>query len=181
MGLTRGGRAWLGAGCGVCGAVVDTAPQPPTTPPPLHPTIVWACHASPTPPARCLPLPNLWILWGEGEAGVLPANLCPVQPWVCGWGPPTQPRHPRSHRCVSLPCVPGPSRMLFATLLCIWTAGRGQSRGVTCQHAPTTALGGDCAAGHPPHPATHTRSHRGVCPPCIPDLTRTLSPTLLYM
>jgi len=41
----------------------------------------------------------------------------------------------------SLPCVPGGTRTLSATLLCVYTAGRGPGRGAASQHVPTTALG----------------------------------------
>ena len=53
---------------------------------PTHvPTVVCACDASPAPPARCPPLSYVYRLRGEGGKGVLPTNMWPLLPWVCGW------------------------------------------------------------------------------------------------
>jgi hypothetical protein len=52
--------------------------------------------------------------------------------------------------------------------------------GVTCQYVPTPALGVWVRTVLPAtHPATHSRSHFGMCLPCVPDPTHTLSDTLL--
>jgi hypothetical protein len=149
MGLTRGGRAWLGAGCAVVtqvpnhqpllnhthtppphrcvdlpcvpdptrtlsstpqsmdtvgrgrsrgaarqyvavpalGVLVggESTPQPPTTLRTHAPTVMCDHHASPAPYACCPPLSYVFRLRGEGGKGVLPTNMWPLLPWVCGW------------------------------------------------------------------------------------------------
>jgi hypothetical protein len=70
----------------------DTAADTPT-----HvPTMACAWNVSLAPHARCPPLPHVYRLRGEGGKGVLPPNMCPLQPWVCVGGesapqPPTTP------------------------------------------------------------------------------------------
>jgi hypothetical protein len=45
---------------------------------------VCAWHVSPSPPARCPRLSYVCRPRGKGVTGVLPPNMCSLQPWVCG-------------------------------------------------------------------------------------------------
>ena len=51
----------------------------------LLPPKVCVCNVLPSPPARCPGLFYVCRPWCKGVTGVLSPNMCPLQPWVCGW------------------------------------------------------------------------------------------------
>jgi hypothetical protein len=125
----------------------------------LLPPKVCVCNVLPSPPARC---PGLFYVCrprGKGVTGVLPPNMCSLQPWVCGWvglscGRPTPPRsHPRYARIMcprpNLHAVrDSPMYLDHGT-----RAGQGCCLPTCAPFSPGCVGGGNSAAGSPPHPA----------------------------
>ena len=132
---------------GVCGwGVCSPATNHPTHAPPA----VCAYHASSAPSARCPPLSYVCRLRGEAEAGVLPANMCPFQPWVCVGTllraplPSTPPLPPRMSKCVRGMCPwPHPHAVRHSPVYVDGRAGAGQGCCLpTCAHSSPGCVGG---------------------------------------
>ena len=155
---------------------------------PTHvPTMACAWNLSPAPHACCPPLSHVHRLRCEGGKGVLPPNMCPLQPWVCVGGesapqPPTTPptlppryvptmrprRHPHAirHSHMYVDCGARPKQGCCPP---------------TCARSSPGCVWGLCC-GRPYPPPRHSRQEcQNVCVACVPDPTRTLSATLLCM
>ena len=140
---------------GVCG---DSAAGAPT----LHPATpaknvkMCAWHVSLAPPARCPPLSCVCRWQGGGWAGVLPDNMCPLQPWVCGWvGSPVRAPELATHEPMFLPW--------FVPAMRPWSQAHAVRKSTMCRDCGARAgqgcylpawpqyslgcVGWDCAAG----------------------------------
>ena len=165
---------WVGA---------DTAADTPT-----HvPTMACAWNVSLAPHARCPPLPHVYRLQGEGGKGVLPPNMCPLQPWVCVGGesapqPPTTPPTLPPQYVPTMCPRPHPHAVRHSHLYV--DCGARPKQGCcppTCARSSPGCVWGLCC-GRPYPPPRHSRQEcQNVCVACVPGPTRTLSATLLCM
>jgi hypothetical protein len=148
--------------------------QPPH--PTLAPTAVCACHASSAPSARCPPLSYVCRLRGEAEAGVLPGNMRPFQPWVCLGTllraplPSTPPLPPIMSKYVRGMCPwPHPHAVRHSPVYVDGRVGAGQGCYLpTCARSSPGCVGGwESASG----PAPELATHQPMFPPwCMPTM-----------